>query len=263
MVVDEAITIHILVFQVTRLDGTTELGLRGPLLQGEFACIGIPVEVIFGVESQTVVAPQGIKGLTLGVLVGCRRIHGLIKLLPLGREISADDAQCSIDLAQLLLRCHAEVQSLAVLNVVVDGRHERAATHTALQVRGEGSQVLNNETVHIRVEVGQVKGKQLLEERATQTHGVFLAMDEVENRVATLGGQGDVGGGAFVPAEVAAVLGLVPCGLIVVVVVLISILHHIDINILAEVAVGSTEHEVIHERVFQEILPGQVPADGE
>ena len=100
----------------------------------------------------------------LGVLLRRTRIDGLIILAPLCRHIGTDHTERSMNLTQLLLNGDAEIKTLAVLDVIVDGRHERTARKSTFQIRGECGQVLNNIAGHIRIEEGEVSANQLVEE---------------------------------------------------------------------------------------------------
>ena len=60
--------------------------------------------------------------------------HELIVNLVLGRQISTDETKLSINRSELLTGRDAEVKTLAVLDVVVDGRHERTIVKTTLQM---------------------------------------------------------------------------------------------------------------------------------
>ena len=60
--------------------------------------------------------------------------YELIVLFILGREPGTDNTKLSIHITKLFLGGDAEVKTLAVLDVIVDGRHECAVVKTTLQV---------------------------------------------------------------------------------------------------------------------------------
>ena len=60
--------------------------------------------------------------------------HEFIVNLVLGCQISTDETKLGIYRSELLPGRDAEVKTLAVLDVVVDGRHERTIVKTTLQV---------------------------------------------------------------------------------------------------------------------------------
>ena len=51
-------------------------------------------------------------------------LNNLVILLPIGLYIRADNSQCGMNLTQLLLGANAEINTLAVLDVVVNSRLE-------------------------------------------------------------------------------------------------------------------------------------------
>ena len=73
-----------------------------------------------------------------------------------------------MNLTKLLLGSDAKVKTLAVLDVVVNGRLKRTSGKTARQIRRECGGILDDKAVHIRIEVGQLCSNQLVEERATE-----------------------------------------------------------------------------------------------
>ena len=131
-------------------------------------------------------------------------LYEFIIFLIVRLEVSTDDTQLGVHLTKLLLGRDAEVDALAVLDIVVDGRLERTTVKTILQIRREQGRVLDNEAVQIRVEEGDVSGDEFVEERATETYGELLAVDEVERGVLTHGGVSKVGRGALIPVEATA-----------------------------------------------------------
>ena len=72
------------------------------------------------------------KGLTTPVMVVSGRKEDRDALY--GLEIGADHAERSVNLSELLLSGDAEVKTLAVLDVVVDGWHECTSGKAILQV---------------------------------------------------------------------------------------------------------------------------------
>ena len=126
--VKDTVTVHILILQVTRLDGTANLRSGQVTFQCEFACLLVLVEVVVGIESQAVITADGIDSMSLNAEVV--PFNNLVILLVLGLDIRADNSQGGMYLTQLLLGCHTKVNTLTVPDVVVDGRLEGAAVDT-------------------------------------------------------------------------------------------------------------------------------------
>ena len=82
-------------------------------------------------------------------------------------------------------------------------------------------------------------------------------MYEVEGWVSTHFRESTVCRNAFIPRE--ATTCCIPAGIVEIE----ELITHIDIDILVQIAVRGTEHQVVNETALHEILLSQVPANGE
>ena len=82
-------------------------------------------------------------------------------------------------------------------------------------------------------------------------------MNKVEGGVSTRLRESALCAHTFIPGKATAIQS--PTGFVEIEVVI----AHIDIDILVQVAIRCTEQQVVDEAVLQEVLLGQVPADGE